>query len=272
MAAVLRDEPAEMDELGRRFPVELKRLIARCLAKDPAQRIPSAGDVALALRTLTRGGEPTPAVSRFPARPCLAVLPLQNLSANRAETEYLVDGMTEALIADLAKIRSLRVVSRTSVMQFKDTRRPLREIARELKADAIVEGSVLHAGSWMRITVQLIRADTDEHLWAESYQREVRDVLVMQSEVARAVAQEINVALRPEEEAHLASARPVKAAAFDAYLKARHLWNQETGEDRKQAVQLLREAIELDSDLALSYLGLDADAPWLRSPIWKGRG
>ena len=97
--------------------------------------------------------------------------------------------MTEALIADLAKIRSLRVVSRTSVMQFKDTRRPLRQIARELEADAIVEGSVLHAGSWVRITVQLIRADTDEHIWAESYQLEMRDVVVKQSEVARAVAQ-----------------------------------------------------------------------------------
>ena len=121
----------------------------------------------------------------------MAVLPLQNFSANKAETDYIVDGMTEVLIAELAKNRALRVVSRTTVMQFKDSRSPLRQIARELGADAIVEGSVLLAGSSVRITAQLIRADTDEHLWAESYQREVRDVLVLQSEVAQAIAQEI---------------------------------------------------------------------------------
>ena len=129
--------------------------------------------------------------SESPTRPCVAVLPLQNFSANKTETDYIVDGMTEVLIAELAKNRALRVVSRTTVMQFKDSRSPLRQIARELGADAIVEGSVLLAGSSVRITAQLIRADTDEHLWAESYQREVRDVLVLQSEVAQAIAQEI---------------------------------------------------------------------------------
>jgi RNA polymerase sigma-70 factor (ECF subfamily) len=127
----------------------------------------------------------------FPARPCVAVLPLQNFSANRTETDYIVDGMTEVLIAELARNRALRVVSRTTMMQFKDRKSSLRPIARELGANALVEGSVLLAGPSLRITAQLIRADTDEHLWAESYQRDTRDVLGLQGEVARAIAQEI---------------------------------------------------------------------------------
>jgi TolB-like protein len=197
MAAVLRDEPPDMDECGTQFPVELKQLVARCLAKQPEGRFQSANDLAISLKSL-RGADAGPApmsVSATHTRPCVAVLPLQNLSANKPETEYLVDGMTEALIAELAKMRTLRVVSRTTVMQFKDSRRPLRQIAHELEADAIVEGSLLITGSRVRITAQLIRADIDEHLWAESYEREVGDALIMQSEVARAVAQKINEVL-----------------------------------------------------------------------------
>ncbi|MCI0738325.1 MAG: serine/threonine-protein kinase [Gemmataceae bacterium] len=224
-AAVLRDEPAEMEKGGQRFPADLQRIVRRCLAKQPEKRFQSASDLAFALSTIRADAkESSKAVLRVDIRPCLAVLPFQNLSANKPETEYMVDGMTEALIADLAKIRSLRVVSRTTVMQYKDARKPLREIAKELGADAIVEGSVLQAGGWVRITAQLIRGDTDEHLWAENYQREMREILVVQSEVARAITQEINIALLPEEEAHLASARPVNAEAYEAYLRARFLW------------------------------------------------
>jgi RNA polymerase sigma-70 factor (ECF subfamily) len=195
LAAVLRDEPADMDGSGKRFPAELKRLIARCLAKQPQERFASMNDVAIALKKLGgRGAKPAPATpSRSITRPCIAVLPLQNLSGNKSESAYIADGMTEALIADLAKNRCLRVVSRTTVMQFKDTQEPLRQIAQKLEADAIVEGSVLLAGSSVRITAQLIRAETDEHLWAESYQREVGDVLALQSEVARVVAQAIKL-------------------------------------------------------------------------------
>jgi RNA polymerase sigma-70 factor (ECF subfamily) len=196
LAAVLRDQPTDMDASGARFPIELKQLVSRCLAKRPDDRIQSAGDVASALKKLAAGGGHTAAaVSPSPMRPCLAVLPLQNFSAAKSETDYIVDGMTEVLIAELARNRALRVVSRTTVMRFKDSTGPLRSIARELGADAIVEGSVLLAGASVRITAQLIRADADEHLWAESYQREVRDVLVLQSEVAQAIAQEIKKVL-----------------------------------------------------------------------------
>src|SRR5262245_38133605 len=205
MAAILRDDPTETKS-GPQLPRELKPVVARCLAKQPDQRFQSAGDLAMALKRLGGGAIPslpTPLPPKgegraetaedtgFPTRPCLAVLPLQNFSADKAETDYIVDGMTEVLIAELARNRALRVVSRTTVTQFKDSRSPLRQIARELGADAIVEGSLLLAGASARITAQLIRANTDEHLWAESYQREMRDVLGLQSEVARAIAQEI---------------------------------------------------------------------------------
>jgi RNA polymerase sigma-70 factor (ECF subfamily) len=196
LAGVLRDQPADMDSSGRRFPPDVKLLVARCLAKQPCDRFLSVNDVATALKKLVVGKERLPAVaSGSVTRPCVAVLPLQNFSANKTETDYMVDGMTEVLIAELAKNRTLRVVSRTTVMQFKDSRSPIRQIARELGADDIIEGSVLLAGSSVRITAQLIRAETDEHRWAESYQREVRDVLALQSEIARAIAQEINKVL-----------------------------------------------------------------------------
>jgi RNA polymerase sigma-70 factor (ECF subfamily) len=192
LAAILRDQPADMDASGRQFPPDVKLLISRCLAKQPGDRFGSVNEVAIALKKLVVGTARTPAVaSGSVTRPCVAVLPLQNFSANKTDTDYMVDGMTEVLIAELAKNRSLRVVSRTTVMQFKDSRSPIRQIARELGADAIIEGSVLFAGSSARITAQLIRAETDEHRWAESYQREVRDVLALQSEVARAIAEEI---------------------------------------------------------------------------------
>jgi RNA polymerase sigma-70 factor (ECF subfamily) len=199
LAAILRDQPADMDASGTRFPPALKQLVARCLAKQPDDRFPSVSHVATALRSLVGGNGHQPvSASKCPPRRCVAVLPLQNFSANKSETEYIVDGMTEVLIAELARNRALRVVSRTTVMQFKDSRSALGPIARELGADLVVEGSVLLAGSSARITAQLIRADTDEHLWAESYQREVQDVFVLQSEVARAVAQEIKVVLFDE--------------------------------------------------------------------------
>ncbi len=199
LAAALRDQPADMDQSGTRFPHELKRVVARCLAKRPADRFPSADEVAAALKRVATDEAPTTETEGdFPTRPCVAVLPLSNFSADKAATDYIVDGMTEVLIAELARNRALRVVSRTTVMQFKDSRSSLRQIAGELGAEAIVEGSVLLAGGSARITAQLIRADTDEHLWAESYQRDVGDVLVMQSEVARSIAGELKKILFDE--------------------------------------------------------------------------
>jgi Predicted integral membrane protein len=152
----------------------------------------------------------------------IAVLPLENLSRD-PEQEYFADGMTEALITNLGKISALRVISRQSVIRYKQTKKPLPEIARELNVDAIVEGTVQRAGNRVRITANLLHAPTDRHLWAESYERDLRDVLALQGEVAQAIAHEVQAKLTPQEETRLASARPVNAEAYEAYLKGRHL-------------------------------------------------
>ena len=199
LAAVLRDQPALMEASDTTIPFELRQLVSRCLAKKPADRFQAAHDVAIALRKLVAGDVSARATaSGLPSRPCVAVLPFQNFSANRLETDYIVDGMTEVLIAELARNRALRVVSRTTMMQFKDCRIPIPKIAREVEADVLVEGSVLLAGPSLRITAQLIRAESDEHMWAESYHLAARDVLSVQSEVARAIAQEVKKSLFDE--------------------------------------------------------------------------
>jgi TolB-like protein/Tfp pilus assembly protein PilF len=152
----------------------------------------------------------------------IAVLPLENLSGDK-EQEYFADGMTEELITDLGKISALRVISRTSVMRYKKSTKPLPEIARELNVDGIVEGSVLRSGDRVRITAQLIQAKAERHLWAESYERDLRDVLALQGEVARAIAREIQVKLAPQEATRLAKSRAVNPQAYEAYLKGRRL-------------------------------------------------
>src|SRR5205823_1032481 len=144
----------------------------------------------------------------------LAVLPLENLSHD-PEQEYFAEGLTEALITTLAKIGELRVVSRTSVMQYKAVHKPLPEIARKLRVEAIVEGTVLRAGDRVRITAQLIDAIREAHLWAESYERDLRDVLALQSDVAQAIAREIQVKLTPQERAQFAQAHPVHPDAYE---------------------------------------------------------
>src|SRR5204863_9380300 len=148
----------------------------------------------------------------------LAVLPLENLSRD-PEQEYFAEGLTEALITTLAKIGELRVVSRTSAMQYKGVHKPVRDIARELEFNAIVEGTVLRAGRRVRITAQLIEAAKEAHLWAESYERDLRNVLALQTEVAQAIAREIRVKLTPLDQARFADAPAVDPDAYEAYLK-----------------------------------------------------
>ncbi len=185
----------------------------------------------------------------------LAVLPLENLSGD-PEQDYFADGMTEALITELGKISALRVISRQSVMRYKDTDKPVPEIARELNVDAVVEGSVLRDGERVRITTQLIRAMPERHLWAESYERDLSDVLALQGEVARAIAREIKVVVTPAEETRLASARPVNPEAYEAYLKGRYFWNKRTREELMKGLGYFQQAIERDPAFALAYAGL----------------
>jgi len=246
--------PKDPKELNPQIPEELSGLILRCMEKEKEKRYQTAEELLSALEEIEEGipakeriplkrkpeikwknillfGSATllliliiaVGISLFTARPraidSIAVLPLENLSGD-PEREYFADAMTEVLIAEIAQIRALRVISRKSVMQYKRTERSLPEIAKDLNVDAVIEGSVLPADDKVRITVQLIQADPEKHLWAKSYERDLRDVLALQSEVAKAVAREIKIKLTPQEETRFASANPVNPEAYQAYLDA----------------------------------------------------
>jgi TolB-like protein len=185
----------------------------------------------------------------------LAVLPLENLMGD-PQQEYFVDGMTEELIADLSQVSALRVISRTSVMQYKGTKKSMPEIARELKVDGVIEGSVLRSGDQVRITAQLIQAATDTHLWAKSYERDLRDVLALQSEVAGAIANEIKIKLTPQEQVRLASASAVNPEAYRLYLQGRYQFSKRTLPAFEKSIQLFQQVLEKDPDYALAYAGL----------------
>ena len=185
----------------------------------------------------------------------LAVLPLENLSLD-PEQEYFADGMTEALITELAQIESLKVISRTSVMQYRGAKEPLPQIAKELKVDAVVEGSVQRSADKVGINVQLIYAPTDRHLWAKSYERDLRDVLTLQREVATAIATEIRAKLTPQEQLHLAHAPPVNQEAYEAYLKGLYYSNRLTQEGQTKGIEYFQRAIGLDPNYALAYAQL----------------
>jgi TolB-like protein/DNA-binding winged helix-turn-helix (wHTH) protein/Flp pilus assembly protein TadD len=189
----------------------------------------------------------------------LAVLPLKNLSADPTQ-EYLADGMTEALIGRLAGIHDLRVISRTSVMQYKDTKEALPEIAKTLGVDAIVEGSVIRDGNRIRVHAQLIRAATDEHFWSEAYDRELRDVLTLQSDVAQSIAQKVEVTITGEERARLTAARLIAPEVYENYLKGRSILDKSYSRSGlEESIGYFEEATKRDPTFAPAYVGL-ADA------------
>jgi TolB-like protein/DNA-binding winged helix-turn-helix (wHTH) protein/Tfp pilus assembly protein PilF len=185
----------------------------------------------------------------------LAVLPLANLSGD-PEQEYFADGITEELTTDLGQISALRVISRTSAMQYKDTKKKLPEIARELDVDAVVEGAVQRAGNEVRITAQLVEARADRHLWAKSYERDVRDVLTLQGEVAQAIANEVKIKLAPPEQVRLAVRGPVNADAYELYLRGRYYLDKRTEEGLRKALENFQDAVQKDPNSALPYAGL----------------
>ena len=185
----------------------------------------------------------------------LAVLPLESLS-NDASQDYFADGMTDELISDLGQISALRVISRTSVMAYKRTNKPLPQIARELNVDAVVEGTVLHSGDQVRITAQLIEASSDKHLWSQSYEGELRDTLALQNQVARAVADQIRINLNAQERTALKSVRVVNPQAYESYLKGRYFWNKRTADALRVALAYFNQAIDEDPKYAEPYSGL----------------
>ncbi len=196
----------------------------------------------------------------------LAVLPLKNLSGD-PEQEYFADGMTGALITELSKIGALRVISRQSVMRYKGSDKPLPEIARELNVDAVVEGSVLRVAERVRITAQLIGAVPEQHFWADNYDRDFGDILILSSEVARAIAREIKVAVTPTEEARLTSTRPVNPEAHDLYIRGKYHYFKLTKKELEKANEYFQQAIEVDPNYAQAYAGLAASYEYLS---WAG--
>jgi serine/threonine protein kinase/tetratricopeptide (TPR) repeat protein len=205
-----------------------------------------------------------PAVAQYRS---IAVLPLRNLSGD-PEQEYFVDGMTEALITDLSKIGALKVIARSSAMRYKGSDAPLSEIAAALGVDAIVEGSVIREGETVGITAQLIEVATERVIWGEQYRRDLTSIFALQGDLAKAIAQEVRVALSPEEESLLSGMAEVDPAAYEAYLKGRFHWYRFTPDDLKAARRYFELALEKDPNYALAYVGL-ADA--IATPPHLGR-
>ncbi|HEY3203710.1 MAG TPA: protein kinase, partial [Thermoanaerobaculia bacterium] len=299
MNAILKEEPPEPSHERPEVPPAFDRIVRRCLEKSPAERFQSARDLGFALSEAgsapaIAGAARAPAGSRRSGyatallgsaavllailfatnvgglrerlRPggspqhirSLAVLPLENFSHD-PEQEYFADGMTEELITNLAQIGSLRVISRTSAMAYKGSRKPLSQIAKELKVDGVLEGSVGRAGNRVRITAQLIDAKTDRHVWARSYERDLRDVLALQSEVAQAVAGEVRAAVTPEERARLARARPVDPEVHELYMKGSQHVSMVVEKELRLAITLFERGLAKDPNDARCWAGL-ADA------------
>jgi len=299
ISAILKEEPLALMAFDPAIPTELDQAVKRCLNKQPDQRFQSAGDLAFHLRQLLSGVSPTrttsqaggteaapagtraklivaatvllllgalaiywPSLRRAPgARPqfkSIAVLPLQNYSGD-PQQEYFVDGMTDSVIADLGEIKDMRVISRTSVMPYKTSKKSMREIASELHADAVIEGSVMRSADRVRITVQLIDAARDQHLWSESYERELKNVFELQGQVAQAIAQQVHAAVTPEEQKRFATKRAIDPDVYELYLKGRHIMERGGLEDVRKAIDYFESGLAKDPDNALLYTGL-ADA------------
>lgn len=295
MSAILNKEPKAISQVVPSIPRVVSQVAHHCLEKDPADRYQSAGELITSLEesamastasqslwasprwgryTMVSGGLGLATIvalllwfnigklrTRIFAKSAsfeirsIAVLPLQNLSGDPSQ-EYLADGMTEELTTDLAKIGHLRVISHTSVAQYKLAKKPLPEIARELNVDAVVEGAVMRSGDRVRITAQLIHAPTDRHLWAESYERDAGEVMRLEHHVALAIAHEVSSQLTPTEERSLASKGATNPRAYDAYLHGRYLWYERNAEAITEAIGYFEQAVREEPDFALAYSGL----------------
>ncbi len=294
--AVMNRPPVPARQLNPELPPQFEPVLDQALEKDRAHRYKTASELLAELRLLRRASEASQPVTtrrtlaragrwRWLAaaaiallallaalftrranervRPkalagtvqALAVLPLTNFSGD-PQQEYFVDGMTDELITRLAQLGAVRVISRTSVMRYKGTQKSLPEIARDLHVDAVVEGSVLRSGQRVRITAQLIRASTDEHLWAETYDRDLQDVLALQSEVARSIAQQVTLKLSPQEQARLANAPRVNPAAYEAYLRGRFHMSEFDRSELETAIGLFERAVAIDPQFALAHADL----------------
>jgi eukaryotic-like serine/threonine-protein kinase len=287
---ILHGTPTSPVRMNPSVPADFERIISKALEKDRKVRYQNAADIRADLERLERDRTSGRAVSHQSALPrrwpligigaavvllavlagfnvggfrdqllqrttgsgrieSLAVLPLENLSGNAGQ-DYFADGMTEALTTDLARMESVQVISRSSTMQYKGAKKPLPVIARELHADAIVEGSVQRSGNRVRVTAQLIRAATDKHLWAETYERDFRDILALQDDVASAIAQQIKSRLGGPQPQPLAKAQPISPEGYETYLKANYYQDQF---DLQKSIDYYGQAIKLDPNYAPAY-------------------
>ena len=252
MTAILHDVPPAPSRIRRDVPPGLDRLVARCLEKVPANRFQSARDLAFALAAFVPGG---PAGPDRPRSASVAVLPFVNLSAD-PENEYFADGITEDVIAHLAKVRSLKVISRTSVMAFKKRDRSLREIGEKLGASTLLEGSVRRAGNRVRIVAQLIDAASDEHLWAETYDRDLTDIFAIQTDVALQIASALRAELSSDERARVRRQPTADLEAYELYLRGRSSFYRFTAEGFGRSLAEYERAVVRDPGFALAWAGI----------------
>ena len=291
--AILNRTPVVPVRLNPNIPIQLEHIISKALEKDRDVRYQHASEIRADLTRLKRSTETGKSVTagisdaRWSRQKVaalitvvtvisaaliiggrvfsghgpnqvissIAVLPLENLSRD-PEQDYFADGMTEELITDLSKVGALRVISRTSIMQYKGVHKPLPQIARELNVDAVVEGSVLRSGDRVRITAQLIHAASDQHLWADSYERDLSDVLKLQAEVAQAIAHEVRTKTTKQDETRLSHHKSVNPEAHDSYLKARAQWSKRNEEGLRKSIEYFQQAISEDPQYALAYAGM----------------
>ena len=289
--AITSTKPELLARFRREIPPGLQTIIDKALDRDATTRYQHADELAADLRSIQGKGQshgvaPDSSTPVSPKRRALyavmvlallvigyfltkalvfspteepmdslAVLPLENLSGDPGQ-EYFSDGMTDELITELQKIKSLRVISRTSVMRYKKTEESLPEIARALHVKGVVEGSVLREGDVVRINVQLIQASPEKHLWASDYDRPMRSVLALQSDVAQAIAKEVKAIVTPEEQKQMAAARQLDPEAHEAYLMGLFFWNKRRAEDLKTAVDYFNKAIAREPTYAMAYVGL----------------
>ena len=256
IARILEREPA-WDELPDAIPERLRDTIASCLTKDVEQRPGDIGAIgkelgAIALDLTNESRKPA---SKAAKTPSLAVLYFEN-QTNDSESEYFCSGITEDILTDLSKIKNLRVASRNAVLKYRGQAAEIEQIAKDLKVDAVLEGSVRRAGERVRITAQLINGADGFQLWAERYDRTLQDVFAVQEEIASAITEALRVAMTPAETENLVKDRPKDARAYDLYLRGRQEYDKYTAKGFQQAIELFNQAIEIDPNYALAYAGL----------------